>query len=900
MIPILFEKDEWAFDSNGLGRLIDCIECKVTEELNGIYECDFSYPVTGQLFSDIVIGRSIAITHDDTGDVQYFDIVSYSKPIDGIVTFHAVHVSYRLGQVVTHPALGGGTIDSAGDALAFFTTGAPITVSGHFAFLPTDMSGMTGFMASTAEDIPRSIRQFIGGVEGSFLDTYGGEITWDKFNVKFQKHRGQKRPFAVRYGVNLIDYNEQTDGDGIFTMAVPYWKDNETVVVGGIVSSGLVSYDGRDNCAALDLSERFENEPAKQQLEDLALEIMRSGQTNLPKRTIEVEFIRLQDLEEYAGFDDLLVCELGDSLDVIFPAYNVQSEFRIVKVVWDALTNRFESMTLGSLQTTLAEALGAGQGSISSGGGGGGISSVTVTPIVLSGTKIATIDVDGTETDLYAPAGGGGTGAKIFYGTCGTAAGTAAKVVTCPTFTSADLEVGTVLYVDFTNANTVASPTLNVNSTGAIAISRYGTTAPSTSAASSWNAGAIVCMIYDGTYWTIEGWLNTTYSSMTVAEYEAGTGTTARLITPARLKAAIEYWAPAGGGGSQTVWYGACPTAENTAAKVVTTTSGGFSLTAGNIVFVTFDNRLYTANTTLNVDGTGAVTIKQNGGAPLLTMWGAGETVGFVYDGTNFELIDRNEASTTEYGLVKLSSSTSDGYANVAANGTAVKAAYDLADSKSEVTWTQTQTTGTKIAEIDIDGTTTDVYAPTGGGGGATYTATAPISISNANVISHDLSDPARTADHISGTYNSTIGYYMPYIEFDDCGHITDAYNLGQTIPANTSSSSGSNPQVLAPYSWAAGLRSTSNSGFTLSAGSTTQSQTIQTDAQSAYINRTNFRIADVQAYDMTTFEPVIVDWSCDKVFSAGGTITVTVSIASAWPNAIRWFPILTYATAGM
>lgn len=42
------------------------------------------------------------------------------------------------------------------------------------------------------------------------------------------------------------------------------------------------------------------------------------------------------------------------------------------------------------------------------GSGGGGGSTVTVTQVLTSGTKIATIGVDGTDTDLFAPSGGGG------------------------------------------------------------------------------------------------------------------------------------------------------------------------------------------------------------------------------------------------------------------------------------------------------------------------------------------------------------------------------------------------------------------------------------------------------------------------------------------------------------
>ena len=101
-----------------------------------------------------------------------------------------------------------------------------------------------------------------------------------------------------------------------------------------------------------------------------------------------------------------------------------------------------------------------------------------------------------------------------YYGECSTAAATAAKEVSILHFTASDLVAGTTIRVKFTYHNTVASPTLNVNNLGAKSIYRYGTTAPSTSAATSWQAGSIVALTYDGTGWVINGWLNdnTTYS----------------------------------------------------------------------------------------------------------------------------------------------------------------------------------------------------------------------------------------------------------------------------------------------------------------------------------------------------------------------------------------------------
>lgn len=128
------------------------------------------------------------------------------------------------------------------------------------------------------------------------------------------------------------------------------------------------------------------------------------------------------------------------------------------------------------------------------------------------------------------------------YGVCSTAASTAAKTVTIDGIN--DLFEGLFIFVKFANSNSKANPTLQVNNLDAAAIKRYGTTAPSTSAASSWNAGSVILLIYDGTYWQQADWINTTYSSMTAAEITAGTGTSARNITPANLKTAIETWSP--------------------------------------------------------------------------------------------------------------------------------------------------------------------------------------------------------------------------------------------------------------------------------------------------------------------------------------------------------------------
>jgi hypothetical protein len=88
------------------------------------------------------------------------------------------------------------------------------------------------------------------------------------------------------------------------------------------------------------------------------------------------------------------------------------------------------------------------------------------------------------------------------YGVCSTAAATAAKVVTIDYSGTLTLFAGLTIRVKFSNANSAANPTLNVNNTGAVAIMSRGTQA---AASGAWEAGSVVILTYDGTYWQISG-----------------------------------------------------------------------------------------------------------------------------------------------------------------------------------------------------------------------------------------------------------------------------------------------------------------------------------------------------------------------------------------------------------
>lgn len=143
------------------------------------------------------------------------------------------------------------------------------------------------------------------------------------------------------------------------------------------------------------------------------------------------------------------------------------------------------------------------------------------------------------------------------------------------------------------------------------------------------------------------------------------------------------YLTPDDSSSGQGIWYGTCATASATTAKVVTTTTGDFTLTEGAIVYVLF-NSAHTSATriTLNVDGTGdtAVNLSSTNGMTAYQI-AAKQVICFVYDGESFRVQGGSLATTTYYGLTKLSSSISSTSTTMAATPSAVKEAYDLASA---------------------------------------------------------------------------------------------------------------------------------------------------------------------------------------------------------------------------
>ena len=108
MIPILYDPLETQFDSNGIGLLTDVISCIVEEERNGSFELTLQYPQEGRLAKYITEDAVIKAKPNDKDGDQLFRIYKSGKPIGGVNTYYAEHISYELNMnPVCRPKISG-------------------------------------------------------------------------------------------------------------------------------------------------------------------------------------------------------------------------------------------------------------------------------------------------------------------------------------------------------------------------------------------------------------------------------------------------------------------------------------------------------------------------------------------------------------------------------------------------------------------------------------------------------------------------------------------------------------------------------------------------------------------------------------------------------------------------
>lgn len=348
MIPILYDSTETAFTSQGLGCLTDAISCEVTEERNGEFELELEYPISGIHYGDIAYSRYIAAVPADGEDAQPFEIYKITRPLDGVVTVYARHLSYRLGYTPVRPTT---AATSAASALSTLKSAAVVPCPFTFS---SDVTKAGTFTNSKLQ----SLRSLLGGQTGSILDVFGGEYKFDKWNVSLLSSRGSSIPVTIEYGKNLTDLKQEENIESTYTAVICTWQ-KEVDGVTTTQTGDIVYTENKDafpyvRTLVVEKSMDYDTQPTIAQLTADATSYIKANNVGVPNVSIDVSFVNLRDTEEYKNVAPLQRIHLCDTIKVKFSKLGVNASAKITKTVYDTLSERYKSLTIGDARSSLA------------------------------------------------------------------------------------------------------------------------------------------------------------------------------------------------------------------------------------------------------------------------------------------------------------------------------------------------------------------------------------------------------------------------------------------------------------------------------------------------------------------------------------------------------------------
>lgn len=380
MFPTLHEKTVTTPGNNGFGALSDCLECKISETLNGEYFLNLQYPLDGLHADDIKEGRLLYALRDNTGNKQLFRIAEVNRDyIARTIDVYAPHISYDLcGYVI--PAIEKRETAYAWEqylqSFDYYGVTMPFTFTGDIT--ANDTTGSTRM-----ERQARTVRGVLLTDNDAIINIYTPtvEFEFDNFTVKFLKSRGTETDITIRYGKNLTAFSAQQKDEGRVYGCVPYFKYDVNEVPHYIYGSAAMGsgFDNNDPTKRaltnIDFTEEvtaetgieLDGEPTTEQRVTIRLELtsqaalwnIRNDAANAIDAAVSVDFTYL-DLAKAAEYwngpkPEELTADIGDFITVIFKDTNAKSE--ILAVEYDVLRERYETITAGRVSPTLSQTI---------------------------------------------------------------------------------------------------------------------------------------------------------------------------------------------------------------------------------------------------------------------------------------------------------------------------------------------------------------------------------------------------------------------------------------------------------------------------------------------------------------------------------------------------------------
>lgn len=197
--------------------------------------------------------------------------------------------------------------------------------------------------------------------DNSFLNRWGGEIIYDNYTFRVYEQAGKNQGFVISAGRNVKGFKVSEDDSDFVDVIIPVayngrpcTKQVQRDQIGRIPHKRFVQYDNiklqedaneneEDDVIVCATQEQLDQELVKAAQQSFA------GGEFLPSFTYDIDYADLRGYDEFKGYEDMLDLWLGDRVKVQNLDRHIQTEQKVIGLVYDVIRDEITSITLGSI-----------------------------------------------------------------------------------------------------------------------------------------------------------------------------------------------------------------------------------------------------------------------------------------------------------------------------------------------------------------------------------------------------------------------------------------------------------------------------------------------------------------------------------------------------------------------
>ena len=152
----------------------------------------------------------------------------------------------------------------------------------------------------------------------------------------------------------MTNIKQDENCSNVATGIYPFWANQDGELVE--LPEKIVNAEGTYNFSrvkTVNFSQDFEQKPTTEQLREKATRYVKNNRIGVPIVSTSVSYAQLEQSIASKGLKILEHVGLFDDVNVIFPALGVENTAKVVKLVYNVILDRVESVTLGSVKQNI-------------------------------------------------------------------------------------------------------------------------------------------------------------------------------------------------------------------------------------------------------------------------------------------------------------------------------------------------------------------------------------------------------------------------------------------------------------------------------------------------------------------------------------------------------------------